>query len=292
MHSFRSFDGTEIEYTSTGEGPSALVLINGLGCVASYWKYTIAHFQPHMRIITYDLRGHGNSDHPAHEDHVEIEHHARDLVGLVDHLGLERPVLAGFSLGVQIMFESYRLAGTRLGGLVAVTGPYRNPLATFYGMKMPDKAIRGIFGAFGLAEKPLSILWPLIFGSPRIVYPLSIAIGAANARLEDMEEYFEHMKTMNAPMFLRFAAAAARHSAEDVLRGIRIPTLIIGAERDTFTPVALSEHMAATIPEAEYLFLRGGTHTSIVERPNRINRTMERFLRERLPDHLRTKLPI
>ncbi len=285
MPAFTSFDGTEIAYNVRGEG-HPLILVNGLGCVDSYWKYVVNHFGDRMQIVTYDLRGHGSSDFPAVEENVEIEHHAHDLIGLVDHLGLDRPVVAGFSLGVQILFEAYRQAEERLGALVAVTGPYKNPLSTFYGLQMPDVAIRGLFKGLRLFEKPLSALWPLAFGHPRIVYPLSIAIGAANCRFDDIVEYFDHMRLMNAPLFLRFAEASARHSAEDVLPRIQIPALIIGGEKDTFTPVDLAEHMATTIPNADYLMIKGGTHTTIVERPHRINRRLERFLQERLPEAL------
>src|SRR5512141_2213071 len=123
MPSIRSFDGTDIEYTIRGEG-APLVLVNGLACVESYWKYTIAHFTPHMQVITYDLRGHGKSGPPANPANVEIADHARDLAVLIRELDLVKPTVAGFSLGVQIMFEAYRQMGDNLGALVAVTGPY------------------------------------------------------------------------------------------------------------------------------------------------------------------------
>lgn len=281
MPSFRSFDGTEIQYTIRGEG-APLVLVNGLACDATYWKYLIAHLSPHMQIITYDLRGHGRSSAPGIPENVEIEHHARDLAHLVRELDVVKPVVAGFSLGVQIMFESYRQLGDNLGALIAVTGPYRNPIATFYGLPIPEAAIDAIFGVTRTLEKPLSLLWKAAFSSP-VIYPISRAIQATKASKEDMQGFYDHAKGMDAGLFFRFAHAASRHSAEDVLPTVSIPTLVIGAEKDTFTPPALSEHMAKAIPGADFLHLAGGTHTALIEQPDTINARIESFLRNRLP---------
>ena len=282
MPTFTSFDGTKIAYTVQGSG-SPLILINGLVCDEWYWKYTVQHFSAHLQIITYDLRGHGKSAVPAVDDHVAIADHARDLAALSNHLGLQRPIVAGYSMGVQIMFEAYRQLRTRLGALIAVTGPYRNPAASFYGLPLPDPLIDALFQAAYKLEKPMAYLWPRVFASP-LVYPLSKLTGATRASRADMQGFYDHAKDMNVNLFLRFAQGAAHHCAEDVLPTIAIPTFIIGARYDTFTPVSLSEHMARTIPEAEYLSLEQGTHTALIEEPEKINAAMEAFLRDRVPE--------
>lgn len=281
MPSFRSFDGTRIEYTVRGEG-APLILVNGLACVESYWKYTIEHFMPHMQVITYDLRGHGKSGAPAEEANVEIVHHAQDLAALVRELDVVKPVVAGFSLGVQIMFETYRHLGDNLGALVAVTGPYRNPIATFYGLPLPQSATDAIFAAAGKLERPITAAWRLAFNSP-FIYPVSRAVGACKCAKEDIQGFYDHAKVMDVGLFFKFAHAASRHTAEDVLPGISVPVLVVGAEKDTFTPPSLSEHMVKSIPNAEYLHVKGGTHTAIVEQPHLINNRLETFLRRHLP---------
>lgn len=287
MPSFRSFDGTEIAYKVRGEGPP-LVLVNGLACVESYWKYTIEHFSPLMQVITYDLRGHGASGLPATDENVEISDHAKDLQALVRELRLDKPVLAGFSLGVQIMFESYRHMGESLAALVAVTGPYRNPMATFYGLTMPKVATDSLIKALQTFERPLGVVWKALFSSP-YMYNISKLVGAANCSREDIQGFYDHAREMDLGLFLKFARGASRHTAEDVLPNINIPTLIIGAEKDTFTPPSLSEYMVRSIPYADYLHLKGATHTGIVEQPHIINPRMEDFLRERVA-HLFAKV--
>jgi pimeloyl-ACP methyl ester carboxylesterase len=284
MPSFRSFDGTEISYTVRGEG-APLILVNGLACVESYWKYTIEHFSPKMQVITYDLRGHGSSGIPSVESNVEIADHARDLAGLLRELNVVNPVVAGFSLGVQIMFETYRHVGDNLAALVAVTGPYRNPIATFYGLPLPQPVIDGAFMAAKVLEKPIEKAWRLAFRSP-FIYPISKAVGACKCEKEDIQGFYDHASVMDVGLFFQFAQAASRHTAEDVLPNIAVPVLVVGAEKDTFTPPKLSEHMARTIPNADYLHVKGGTHTAIVEQPRLINERIEGFVRRHLPQHL------
>jgi pimeloyl-ACP methyl ester carboxylesterase len=281
MSTFRSFDGTAIAYELHGTDGPPIVFVNGLACDKNYWRYALSHFAPRHRLVTYDLRGHGKSAHPASLEHVGIEHHARDLHELIAHLGLRAPVVTGFSLGVQIMFESYRRLAEEVAGLVAVTGPYRNPAASFYGIPFPEAVIDSVFGVVNRIEKPLAKVWTTALSSPAI-YPFSKLVGATKATKEDMAGFYRHAANMDAGLFFRFAHAASKHTAEEVLPTIQVPTLIIGAEKDTFTPPSLSSYMAEKIPGAEYLLVKGGTHTALIEEPELINTRIERFLAERV----------
>ena len=84
-------------------------------------------------------------------------------------------------------------------------------------------------------------------------------------REEDLAPYLQHMTHMDLPLFLRMLRAAGEHSAEDVLRDVKVPVLVVAGERDTFTPAALSERMAEEIPGAELLMLAGGSHAAPLE---------------------------
>jgi pimeloyl-ACP methyl ester carboxylesterase len=75
---------------------------------------------------------------------------------------------------------------------------------------------------------------------------------------------------------------AGEHSAEDLLGSIAVPTLVVAAERDTFTPPDIAEGMAAAIPNAELEMLRGGSHAAPVEQPLLVELRIEKFLAERV----------
>jgi len=72
------------------------------------------------------------------------------------------------------------------------------------------------------------------------------------------------------------------HSTLDHLPKVDVPALVVGGEIDKFTPVWLSKRMSELIPNAEYLFVPGGSHTAPLERPGVVNHAIARFLRERV----------
>ncbi len=86
----------EIHYEITGRGPP-LLLVSGLGGVASYWEPNIAALTQHFTVIRYDHRGCGAST--KSEGRYTVEGMADDLVLLMNKIGLERASLLGHSTG-------------------------------------------------------------------------------------------------------------------------------------------------------------------------------------------------
>ncbi|MCA9581631.1 MAG: alpha/beta hydrolase, partial [Myxococcales bacterium] len=83
---------------------------------------------------------------------------------------------------------------------------------------------------------------------------------------------------MDPDVFLRMLEQAGHHSAEDYLPEVSCPTIVIAAEKDTFTPPDLAARMAQQIPGAEFLMLRGASHAAPVEQPKRILQALEQVL--------------
>jgi pimeloyl-ACP methyl ester carboxylesterase len=104
-------------------GPgTALVFVHGLTDNAEAWARTIQSLGTYYDVTSYDLRGHGSSDAP--ESGYEVEDHTRDLVGLVDHLGLEAFTLIGHSLGAEVTSRFAILQPARVQGLVLIDPPW------------------------------------------------------------------------------------------------------------------------------------------------------------------------
>jgi pimeloyl-ACP methyl ester carboxylesterase len=76
-----------------------LVCVHGLTANHTCW-YPLADALAEQRVIAYDLRGRGDSDKPDTGYHLDA--HAEDLLGVLDHAGLRRPVIVGHSLGAHI----------------------------------------------------------------------------------------------------------------------------------------------------------------------------------------------
>jgi pimeloyl-ACP methyl ester carboxylesterase len=87
-----------IAVTDVGDGPP-LVLLHGLACGRRMWFHQIRALRSRFRVIAYDLRGHGRTDAPAVSADYSAAHLARDLVGVLDVLKIERAAVVGFSLG-------------------------------------------------------------------------------------------------------------------------------------------------------------------------------------------------
>ena len=92
-----------IAYLDQGRGDPALVFIHGWSCNSSYFRHQLEHFKAAHRVISVDLRGHGESDRPEAAYPVSLL--AEDVAWLIGELGLDRPVVVGHSLGGLVALE-------------------------------------------------------------------------------------------------------------------------------------------------------------------------------------------
>ena len=85
----------------SGKGPEpAILAVHGITANSRCWD-TMAHeLAGGRRLVALDLRGRGGSDKPEHG--YNLDNHCGDIDGVLDHLGLERAVLMGHSLGAYI----------------------------------------------------------------------------------------------------------------------------------------------------------------------------------------------
>jgi len=278
-------DGMHLYWRAVGSGP-AIVCTNGVGVSTFFWRYTEEHFSDRYTVLTWDYRGHGRSDaldDPATGE-VGIDRHAKDLIAVLDAAGLDEALIFGHSMGCQVGLEAWRRHSARIKGYVLILGTAGRALETF-----ADNP-RSIF-FFRLAGQLVAALGDR---THRIVRPIlhsrvawsftrkAKLVDPMYASKSDMSLYLEHLAVLDMRMFIRTVLQMQEHDAWDLLDSINVPVLIIGAERDTFTPIRLSRQMASSIPGAELLVLADASHAAIVEQPETINYRIERFLRERL----------
>jgi 3-oxoadipate enol-lactonase len=106
-------NGIEIAYDDTGSGP-ALVLLHGYPFNRSLWRDQVELLSQSHRVITPDLRGHGESEvAPA-----TMEGMARDIESLMQILEISPAVIGGLSMGGYVTLAFYRLFPQRVRGLV------------------------------------------------------------------------------------------------------------------------------------------------------------------------------
>ncbi len=274
----RSFDDTELFVSTSGEGVP-LVLCDGLGCDGFIWRHLVPAFEGRYRIVRWHYRGHGLSKPPVRDEELHIEALRKDLLAVLDALEIDRAVVMGHSLGCQVVLEFGLEHADRTLGVVPMCGSYGRPLDTFHDNKLlattfpllrdtilryPDKAQR---------------IWRRLVGS-ELAYQIAVnlEVNGKLVRRGDFWPYFQHLSAMDPGIFVRLLDGASSHTLEERLPDLEPPVLVIAGERDSFTPVWLSERMSELIPDCELLVVPGGTHVAPIEIPELVHLRLERFL--------------
>ncbi|WP_309140332.1 alpha/beta fold hydrolase [Streptomyces sp. PKU-EA00015] len=267
-----SVGGITIGFEDEGSG-EPLVLVHGHPFDRSMWQPQIEHFRrAGWRVIAPDLRGYGEST--VVPGTTTLETFVRDIAALLDHLGVDRFVLGGLSMGGQIVMEFHRLFPGRIRGLVlADTFAAAETEAGKAGRyMMAERLLRE--GMSGYAEEVL----------PKMVAPSNIEA------LPDVAQHVLLMMTGTSP---QGAAAALRGRAErpdyvDMLPRIAVPTLVVVGADDEFTPVSDARLIHERVPDATLEIIDEAAHMPNLERAAEFNAALQHFL-DSLPTAARTE---
>src|SRR5436190_6201468 len=112
-------DGVKLYYEVHGSGP-ALILTHGYSATAQMWAGQIASLAPHFTVVTWDMRGHGQSDYP--EDPAKYSEAATvaDMAALLDVVGAKEAVVGGLSLGGYMSLAFHRAHPERTRALLII----------------------------------------------------------------------------------------------------------------------------------------------------------------------------
>ncbi|MEY2568598.1 MAG: hypothetical protein QOE35_3127 [Actinomycetota bacterium] len=288
-------DGTPIRYTVRGEGDGpTIVLANGWSCSDAYWITLVPDLvERGHRVILPDTRGHGESGLPRApgfkarnitDEDMSVDRMALDLIEVARHEGVERAVFVGHSMGVQTILEAYRQAPDMTAGLVAIAGPYENPLNTFFGRGFWNHLFP--LGRFAVTAIPgaLTAAWWRIGNNAKFGLKAAQALGAAGPKVtaELLAPYITHLSTRDPVILFKAIDGMRRHSAADLLPDVRVPVLNLVAGKDHFTPPAVQRHMHEVLPDSELVEFADATHCLPIEEPEAITDAIERFLTKTL----------
>ncbi|MDR0966040.1 MAG: alpha/beta hydrolase [Myxococcales bacterium] len=265
-----------------GEGDVPIVLCDGLGCCGFAWKHILPRLVAQHPIVRWNYRGHGRSTLARDPRAVGVEHAACDLAKVLDARGIDRVILAGHSMGTQVILEFHRRFPERVLALIPICGAYGYPLDTFHDTTLLKKVFPHLLSAAErfpwLSRKITGAIMP-----SELAYQIAcwFEVNRHLIHREDFEPYFTHLAHMDPLDFLHTLEAAATHTAWEHLPNVRVPTLIVAADSDTFTPYRISEKMHELIEGSELVTVFSGSHAAVIEQPELIALRIERFLRER-----------
>jgi pimeloyl-ACP methyl ester carboxylesterase len=277
-------DGSPLFYESWGERghTTPVLLCDGLGCDGYVWRHLRDDLGARFCVHPH-YRGHGRTPGPRDLARVTVEDLADDVACVLDDALVDRAVLICHSMGVQVALETYRRHVARVAGLVLVCGASSHPLRTFRGSAVLEDWLPTI-------QKWIHRVPGVINRVTRAVLPTRLAYEVAS-RLEirreliepsDFMPYLEGMARIDSRLFVAMLSAAAAHSADNLLPAVNVPTLVVAAGRDGFTPPERSRAIAAAIPHAELLEISNASHTAPIEHPHLVNFTIRDFLARRI----------
>ncbi len=256
-------NGLTINYEVAGPTDKmSIVFIHGFPFSHAMWQPQVETFSSDFQIVTYDIRGHGDSD--VGDGQYLIEFFVDDLFGLLDHLMIRRAIVCGMSMGGYIALRAIERNPDRFAGLVLADT--RSEADTNEG-KLKRAATIGTIRNEGVevfAEGFLkAVFTPESFQSkPETVEFIRGII----------------LKTSPVGLIGSLIALAARTDTSPSLPNIKVPTLIIVGELDTLTPPSAAQAMKVRIPNAELATIRNAGHMSNLENHEDFNQTLRKYL--------------
>ena len=251
-----------LAYDDNGLG-EAIVLVHGRPFDRSMWRPQIdVLIESKHRVVVPDLRGYGQSG--VRPGVTTLSVFADDIISLLDHLGIDRTVMVGLSMGGQIVMELAARFANRITAIVladtypdAETSDGRRSR-----METADQLIRD--GMSGYTDNNISTM-----------------LGPTT--MTERPDVVDHVRTMMLGAPPAGAAAALRGRAlrrqyVSTLEALEVPVLIVVGGGDEFTPVAEAERMHHIIANSELIVIDDTGHVPNLERPDIFNAALTAFL--------------
>lgn len=258
-------NGWNIFFSDAGDGPP-IFLVHGFLMDRTMFEPQVKALRSDYRIVTPDLRGHGESEKKA-EAHTQWDM-MEDHIALCDSLGIEKAVFGGVSQGG---FQSLRAAlkyPDRVAGLILIdtqAGP-EDPIKTpMY------EAMSELVAKEGWNDEILQASTVSMFGE---------------SSTEELKQHWvERWKAQ--PTFAAFEqmkSVTRRDALDDRIRQIEAPAVVIHGEEDVAIEVEKAEALADGLNNlVEFVTIPGAGHSSTVEKPEAVTEVIQRFLQKVYP---------
>jgi pimeloyl-ACP methyl ester carboxylesterase len=249
-------DGVGLEVREQGAGP-ALLLVHGFGGAKEDFADHLDALAVGHRVVTFDHRGHGESDHPGDPSAYSIDRMAADVVAVAGALGIDRFRLLGHSLGGMIA----RRVVLRWPGLVEAV------ILMDTSSGCPDGIERSMAetAAFLAREQGMAALREAMLAADPLVTPAHARLIAERPGYEEfgITKWFAQSPVMYAAMVMDIVDQPDQLAD---LAAVTCPALVIAGEQDE-PFLRQSRAMAETIPGAQLAIIADAGHSPQFENP-------------------------
>ncbi|HOX84323.1 MAG TPA: alpha/beta hydrolase [Chryseolinea sp.] len=258
-----TINGLFVSHTDDGdEKAPAIVFIHGFPLNKAMWNHQVEILRNRYRVITYDVRGYGNSE-PGDEE-LTIDLFALDLKRLLDALNLEKVILCGFSMGGYIALRAIEKFPERFDSLILCDTQCSADTPESKDKRM--KSIQAIrLGGIELYAD--QILSGFFFNDP------------VNKKSKEMIEVRRMIESSSPEVVCNtLLALADRSETCSNLEKIDIPVLILVGNEDNVTPPSAAEFMHSKISGSTLFKLGKAAHLSMMDNATDFNKNLEDFL--------------
>lgn len=261
--SLATVNGQQLYFTdSGGDGP---VVIFGHGFLMDHemFEHQVAAFGDRYRIITWDSRCFGQTTYDGNG--FTYWDSARDCLGLLEHLGIERAIIAGMSQGGYLGLRAALLAPERVAGLILLN------------------TCAGVDDAETIAlYQAMMVMWASNGPTDDLVQAVAQIIIA-----DELESARWIKKWQDRPVgeWIKHAGACLleREDLSSRLGEIMCPALVVHGEDDTAITIDLATDMANRLPGSAGIIKVPGAHAANLTNPEPVNAAIDSFLSALFP---------
>jgi pimeloyl-ACP methyl ester carboxylesterase len=260
-------DGIQIQLAEWEGRGKTILCIHGITANCRCWDVMAEVLSPRHRILAMDLRGRGHSEAPA--SGYSIEHHCKDILAILDDLGVDNAVIMGHSLGAFIGLAFAAEYPDRVNRLILVDGAGKLSQEQF---NYVFEAIKPSLDRLGRVFPSADAYIELMKSAP-YMHPWSSAI--EEYYLYELEEVQGGVKCNIDPTHIQIEAENVRKVEPDVFYSkIHCNALILKAtegiisQNDLLLPEPVVNRMEKEIPNAKRFDVEGVNHYGIVFQPH------------------------
>jgi pimeloyl-ACP methyl ester carboxylesterase len=243
-------DGVKLYYETHGEGP-VILLTHGYSATSQMWRGQIEALSAKHKLVTWDMRGHGQSDYPAEQSAYSEEATVADMAALLDHVGAKTAIVGGLSLGGYMSLAFNLKHADRVRALLIIdTGPgYRKDEARD-GWNKTSLRTAERYEKEGLGQ--------LRSGSAE-------RATATHRNAEGLAKAARGMLTQRDARVI------------ESLPTINVPSIVVVGDKDT-PFLAAADYMTAKIPGAQKAVIADAGHASNIDQPKAFNDALVSFI--------------
>jgi 3-oxoadipate enol-lactonase len=247
-----------VRLTGKADAPP-VVFANSLGSDLRIWDQVADGLGPDMRVVRYDMRGHGLTDAPAPP--FSLLELARDLGQILEAVRVRRAAICGVSVGAMVALQLAARQPHLVEGLVLCdTG-------TSIGTRESWNQRIGDVERGGLAAIAGAVMARWFTSDYRTQQPEQVA-------------GYRYMLERTTPAgYVGVAAALRDANLEAEARAVRCPTLVLCGDHDEATPPALNRSLASAIPGARFELVTAAGHLPCIEQPDAVAGHIRAFVR-------------